>query len=345
MWGTEKTEAPTPRRREEARRQGLVPRSSELTGSLVLLAAALGLGMFLPAWWKALGQGMQALFLQGSVGPLLREGLGKPLAFLAALAALAFLAGAFQTRFLFTAYPLRLDWQRVNPSQGLRRIFSLMTLWELTRQALKALIIGFIGFSTLRAAQEAILEAGSMGLGEGLEALGQVGGRLAGRILMALLALAILDYLLQWWRVERSLRMTRQEVKEEWKHTEGDPQVKARLRQRHRQWVLHRQVHQVRRATVVVTNPIHVAVALAYRPQEHPAPQVVAKGSDWMAQRILQEAQRYRVPVVAHPPLAQALMKVPIGAFLPPALYQAAAEVLAQVFRATGRAREILGEA
>jgi len=175
--------------------------------------------------------------------------------------------------------------------------------------------------------------------------LGSVGLGLLWRCVVVLLLLSAIDYAIQWWRVERNLRMTRQEVKDELKQTEGDPNVKAQLRRRYRQLVMHRQIQRVKEATVVITNPTHYAVALRYDPKTLPAPQVIAKGTDWMAQRIVQEARKHGVPIVQNAPLAQALMKVNIGAFIPPELYQATAEVLAYIFRLTGRAKEVLGEA
>jgi flagellar biosynthetic protein FlhB len=269
----------------------------------------------------------------------------KPLLFVAGLMLVAFLAGAIQTRFLFTLYPLRFDWQKVNPVSGFKRMFSLMTLWDGTRAVLKAAFVGYVGFVTLKAGWDAVLATSTTDVRTGASTLGSVGLGLLWRCVVVLLLLSAIDYAIQWWRVERNLRMTRQEVKDELKQTEGDTNVKAQLRRRYRQLVMHRQIQRVKEATVVITNPTHYAVALRYDPKTLPAPQVIAKGTDWMAQRIVQEARKHSVPIVQNAPLAQALMKVNIGAFIPPELYQATAEVLAYVFRLTGRAKEVLGEA
>ncbi|MCS7186410.1 MAG: EscU/YscU/HrcU family type III secretion system export apparatus switch protein [Armatimonadetes bacterium] len=345
MFWSDKTEAPTPRRREEARKQGLVPRSAELTGTLVLLAGAvLGLLLF-PSWLRSLNAAMSALLVNGDWTPLAKDVLVKPLLFIASLMLVAFLVGAIQTRFLFTLYPLRFDWQKVNPVSGFKRMFSVMTFWDGLRAVLKAALVGYVGFVTVRAGWNAVLATSTMDVQTGTNTLGSVGLSLLWRCAIVLLVLSAIDYAIQWWRVERNLRMTRQEVKDELKQTEGDPNVKAQLRRRYRQLVMHRQIQRVKEATVVVTNPTHYAVALRYDPKTLPAPQVIAKGSDWMAKRIVQEAQKHGVPIVQNAPLAQALMKVNIGAFIPPELYQAAAEVLAYVFRITGRAKEVLGEA
>lgn len=345
MFWSDKTEAPTPRRREDARKQGVVPRSAELTGTVVLFVGALIAGWFLPHWWRRMAQGLSALVMHDDWTPLLRYTLLPTVLFVALLMVIALTVGLVQTRFLFTLQPLRWDWQKVNPMAGIRRMFSGTALWDATRHLLKAVLIAYIGFTTLRGQMDAVLGGARWGVVEGAAAIGHIALQVFWRCLIALLVLAGVDYAVQWWRVERSLRMTRQEVKDELKQSEGDPAVKARLRRRYRQLVMHRQLQRVREATVVITNPTHYAVALRYDPKELPAPQVIAKGSDWLAQRIVHEAHRHSVPVVPNAPLAQALMKVNIGALIPPELYQAAAEVLAYVFRVTGRAKEVLGEA
>lgn len=348
MFWSDKTEAPTPKRREDARKQGLVPRSGELTGAVVVLVGLLAAGSMVPAWWRHLLNGLAGLFGgvgSGGLAPLVHTTLLMTVAFLVAVMGAALLCGLVQTRFLFTLYPLRWDWQKVNPLAGLRRMVSGMAVWDAVRHTLKAALIAAIGFTTVQGHLGTILSSGAGDVVTSAATLGQVTVAVLWRCLAAVLALAAVDYAVQWWRVERSLRMTRQEVKDELKQTEGDPAVKARLRQRYRQLVLHRQIHRVREATVVVTNPTHYAVALRYDPKTLPAPQVIAKGTEWLAHRIVHEAQRHGVPVVPNAPLAQALMKVPLGAFIPPELYQAAAEVLAYVFRITGRAKEVLGEA
>jgi len=345
MFWSDKTEAPTPRRREEARKQGIVPRSAELTGAAVLFAGTLFGVLLFPSWLDSLSSAMNALLVRGDWSPLVRDVMLKPLLFVAGLMLVAFLAGAIQTRFLFTLYPLRFDWQKVNPVSGFKRMFSLMTLWDGTRAVLKAAFVGYVGFVTLKAGWDAVLATSTTDVRTGASTLGSVGLGLLWRCVVVLLLLSAIDYAIQWWRVERNLRMTRQEVKDELKQTEGDPNVKAQLRRRYRQLVMHRQIQRVKEATVVITNPTHYAVALRYDPKTLPAPQVIAKGTDWMAQRIVQEARKHSVPIVQNAPLAQALMKVNIGAFIPPELYQATAEVLAYVFRLTGRAKEVLGEA
>jgi flagellar biosynthetic protein FlhB len=163
-------------------------------------------------------------------------------------------------------------------------------------------------------------------------------------VLRGALALAVLgglDYLYQRFEYERALRMTKQEVREELRETEGDPLVRSRQRARARELARRRMLREVARATVVVTNPVHVAVALRYAPREAPAPVVVAKGARKVAERIREEAARHRVPVVTNPPLAWALYRgVPLGRMIPPALYHAVAELLAVLYR-SGQLREV----
>lgn len=345
MFWSDKTEVPTPRRREEARKRGIVPRSGELTGAIVLLCGIIaGIGL-LPQWLMGLQKAIASFLTQGQWEALVWEGLGKPFLFMVGLMAIGMLTGALQTKFLFTLHPLKADWQKVNPLSGLKRMISFMAFWDALRLTLKAFIIGGIGFVVLKDGLGPLIGTANANITASVATVGTIALRLLGWSLLALLALAALDYAMQWWRVEMSLRMTRHELKEELRHTEGDPNIKARLRRHYRQLVLNRQIYRVKEATVVVTNPTRLAVALCYEPKGMPAPKVIAKGSDWMARRIIAEAQRYSVPIIPDAPLAQALFKLPVGATIPPELYHAVAEVIAFVYRITGRTQEVLGEA
>jgi len=156
---------------------------------------------------------------------------------------------------------------------------------------------------------------------------------------LALAVLAILDFLFQRWETERHLRMTREELKEELKQTEGDPWVKARIRQIQRAMAQRRMMAEVPKADVIITNPQHLAVALKYELGEMPAPQVVAKGANFLAERIKEIAEKHQIPIVENPPLARALYQVEIGEYIPAELYQAVAEVLAYVYKLKGKVK------
>lgn len=345
----ERTEAATPRRREELRRRGQVARSPDLVSAAVLLAGLLALRFMGEELLRQTADLSQQLWrdlhqpdltpatvgrLSGLLVPWLVQVLG-PL--MAVLAAVGLLANLVQTGLLITWSPLAPDLNRINPVQGLRRLLSWRALVDLVRATLKLAVVSLVVYQTLRGRLEVLLLLPLQPLGS---SLAQVWG-LAWNLLLAaagaLLALAVLDYGYQRWSYERSIRMTREEVREELKQTEGHPLIRQRIRQLQRAVARRRMMAAVPRAQVVITNPVHLAVALQYLLGQMRAPRVVAKGERLLAEQIKQVARAHGVPVVENPPLAQALYRtVEVGQEIPPALYQAVAEVLAFILRLRG---------
>lgn len=340
----ERTEQPTPRRREEARRRGLVARSADL-GPAALLLGALGA---LALWGRTWVDGMRALVVRGltvpgslpgtdalpeQLGQALWEGARMTAPLLLAPVALSVGAQLAQSGFLLSWPALRPDWGRVDPRRALQRWLSRRSAVEFGKALTRILALGALLVATLRAAWPRLTDLGRAGA---LDMLLQLAGllvELSARTAAAWLALAALDYAYQRWEHERSLRMSREEVREELRNTEGDPRLRARLRALHRRMATRRMIAAVRQADVVVRNPEHVAVALAYRARQMRAPRVVAKGTGLLARRILDEARRHAVPVVEHPPLARLLYRlVDVGQEIPASLYRAVAEVLAYIY-------------
>lgn len=340
MW-SDKTEPPTPRRREEARKEGIVARSYEVTSVAVMFVGVACITLAAPKWIDSLISALQSAFM-GATEPMVWAML-LPIAILIILSAVAILAGALQTGFLITSRTLRPNFSRLNPALGVRRMLSLNSLWNGLYAILKVSIIGVVGYVTIRSFLDELAIAA--GVTEAAATILSLLSVLVIRLLIVFVLLAVGDYAFQWWRTEMSLRMTRHELREELRHTEGEALVKARLRGRYRQLVMHRQVAKMKEASVLITNPTHIAVALKYDPKNMHAPQVIAKGAGWLAAMLISEARKHRVVVVHNPPLATALFKLPIGSFIPRELYQAVAEVLAYVFRVTGRIGEVLSEA
>jgi len=346
----EKTEQATPRRREEVRRRGQVPRSGELTAAVAFLVALLA--------WRYLREGaleeaarcMGAMFA-ASAGVRLDESSVEGLYRVVILSAckmaggpvvLAGLAGLLvsvaQTGFLISAYPLRPDWTRLNPARGLARLFSQRSAAELLKAMAKVTIVGLAGHTALHGRLPMLARASAAPLEATAAALAEVVFQLLWRAAGALVALALLDYLYQRWAFEREIRMSRQELLEEYRRHEGDPVTRQRIRERQRQVARQRMMAEVPRSDVVVTNPTQVAVALRYRPERDRAPQVVAKGLRLLAERIVAAARGAGVPVLQDQALARSLYRLcPVGAEIPPDLYRAVAEVLAYVYR-MGRA-------
>ena len=345
----DKTEAATPKRRQEAQRRGQVPRSAELTGAAALLASSGVLVSLGPSMAGRLLDYAGGLLAGGAGGDLNAGGV-QALAIQAVLLVLRLvlpvgLAGAgaallsawLQGGFVFSLRPLSPDFSRISPAQGLGRLFSRRATLEALKAVAKLALIGWIAYAALQGRAAALLAVA----GQPPRA---VAGTLAGmarllllRVSLALAVVAAADYWAQRRELEQQLRMTKQELKEEMRQTEGNPEVRQRIRRRQREVVRRRMLHDVKKSSVVVTNPTHYAVALLYVPGMA-APRLTAKGQGWLALRIRELAAEHNVPLVENPPLARTLYStVELGQPVPAELYQAVAEVLALVYRLRGR--------
>jgi flagellar biosynthetic protein FlhB len=347
----EKTEKATPKRRQEARRKGQVARSRELVSVAVLGAGLLMFYFYGSYLVEQLGRGLSTgmvelatqarqdadmvTWLWHAAGNYLR--LTLPL--LAALVVAAVLTNLLQVGFVWSTEPITPKLSKLDPLQGARRLVSRQALAELAKSLGKIAVVGWVSYRTLKGEFDNLLPLSLM-------SSSQIGAYVGGAVLKimqrgfwAMLVLALLDYAFQRWEYERNLKMTKQEVKEEHKQSEGDPLVKGRIRSLQRTMARKRMMAEVPKADVVITNPEHVAVALRYDPTNMPAPTVVAKGAGFLAQRIKAIAQDNKVPLVEDRPLAQNLYRsADVGEEIPVALYQAVAEVLAHVYRLQGKA-------
>ncbi len=345
----ERTEEPTPRRREEARKRGQVARSRELAAVAVLgsglLAFMLAGGFMLTQLFYTLRYFLDLPFREINFPEVrilfyqaLRWGGLSLLPLLILLTVVSLLAHFIQTGGVVAWEFISPKAERIHPVEGFKRLFSLPSLVELAKAILKILIISTVAYLVIRAHREEILRL----LGEDLWEVGQglyvLSKDLVLKLLMALAVLAVLDFFFQRWDVERKLRMTREELKEELKQTEGDPWLKARIRQVQREMARQRMMAEVPRADVVITNPEHVAVALKYEIGQMPAPQLLAKGQGYLALKIREIAEEAGVPIVEDPPLARLIYaRVEVGDYIPEDLYRAVAEVLAYVYKLKGR--------
>ncbi|BDG59369.1 flagellar biosynthesis protein FlhB [Caldinitratiruptor microaerophilus] len=352
FFAQERTEPASPRRIQRARQRGQVARSPEVAAALTLLTAYLALRFWGPSAWGVL----LSLAREGWGGawgmvPELGEGdalhLGLRVLAVTALAAgplvvaaglTGLLANLAQVGFVLTGAPLAPDLGRLNPLQGLQRLFSRRALVDLVRALVKVVIVGIVAYRTVKGRLADLPGLADVPPEGVLAAVAGMAGTVVLRVGLAWLVAAAVDYVYQRWEYQMSLRMTRQEVKEELRETEGAPEVRQRIRRRQREIARRRMMAEVPRADVVITNPTHYAVALRYDAAEMDAPQVVAKGQGLVARRIREVAVAADVPVVENPPLARSLYEaVEIGESIPPELYQAVAEVLAFVYRLKGR--------
>lgn len=341
----EKTEEATPKRREDARRDGQVARSQELTTAVLLLASALTLSALTPGLGRALTEvfaygltaagteldGASATRLVQAIGWRTLAALG---AVLAAMAGAALAVTAVQARGTLATKPLEPKWSRLSPLANGKRLIGIQPWAELGKSLVKLGIVGLAVWLSLRAAWPELLALGQ----QSPAALLMVVRRYAVRLLLtaggAYVAFALLDYLYQLWQHGRSLRMSKEEIKQEYKQSEGDPMVKARRRSFARQLARKQMMRDVPTADVVIANPTHIAVALKYDPAVAPAPFVVALGERKVAQRIKQLAFDSGVPVIENRPLARALIaSAQVGQLIPVELYGAVAEILAFVIR------------
>jgi flagellar biosynthetic protein FlhB len=349
----ERREPATQKRRQDARRRGQVFRSSEMTGAFGLLGGIVGLGLGARGAYTALrGYFASQLSGVGSLPPgdLTVQSLGQwfgPAAsitlrcflpVLAGAAALGLLADYAQVGFVFTGEPLAARLDRIDPFAGAKRVFSRRALVELAKSLAKVSIVAVVAYLTVAPQLPRLGGFALLDLEQGFALAGQLAWTVISRAVLALFLVAAVDYFYQRGEYEQSLRMTRDEVRQELKETDGDPQLRGKIRQRQREVARRRMMAAVPKADVVVTNPEHFACALAYRPDEMSAPRLVAKGQDLLALRIRDVARQHRVPVVENKPLARAIYaSVEIGDPVPPALYRAVAEVLAFVYRLRGK--------
>lgn len=346
MASQERSEQATPKRRREARKRGDVPRSRELLTAAVLAAGLLALWSFgsgIAQRCAALmrsGLGFDPAVLQtperlpALFGQALVGSLWAILPLLIAVLAAALLAPALIGGWVFAPAAVKLDFSRLNPVTGFGRIFSMNSLVELGKALLKFVLLGGITALFLWVSHGEFLQLGQedprAGLGHGLRLVLQCAAWLLG----GLLALAAIDAPYQWLVYQRKLRMTRQEVREELKESEGRPEVKAKVRQLQQQMASKRMLEKVPTADVIVTNPTHYAVALQYQAESMRAPKVLAKGADHIAAVIRELATQHRIPIVSAPPLARALYRsTGLDQEIPATLYEAVAPVLTYIYR------------
>lgn len=344
--GQEKTEQPTAKRLDDARRRGQVPRSRELNTMAVTLAGVVGL----VAMSRSLGEGLSAMmsrrfvltrediFDANAMVTHLGEGVAEMFLSLAPFFLLIIVAAILSSvalgGFSFSGEALTPKLDKMSPLKGLKRTFSARGLVELLKAMAKFLLIGGITILLLYNTLDRYLSLHAMEVGQALSHLSGLVGWSAILLASGLILIAAIDVPFQLWDHKRQLKMTRQELRDELKETEGKPEVKGRIRQLQREMARRRMMQQVPKADVVVTNPSHYAVALKYDPDRMHAPRLVAKGADLVAMNIREVAREAGVPLVQAPLLARAIyFHTELDAYIPAGLYLAVAKLLAYVFQ------------
>jgi flagellar biosynthetic protein FlhB len=346
----ERTEEATPRRRDEAHDEGRIPRSQELTVAVSLLGSAAVLSALAPVAGKALTEIMgSALSNIGTLqvdresAPLILRDLmlrasGATIALIAAMTGGTLAVAALQARGVLSLKPLMPKFARISPSENFKNMVGMKPIAELLKSLGKIALIGAAVYGSVKAAlPDAIALSQESQLGF-VYVVKRYSVRMLSTAGAAYLALAAADYLWQWWQHEKSLRMTKEEVKQEMKQNEGDPHVKQRRRSIARSYARKQMMKDVPKADVVIVNPTHIAIAIKYDPDVAPAPIVLAIGMNKIAERIKEIAKESGVPMVENRPLARSLLKsARVGTMIPYELYMAVAEVLAFVLRTRGR--------
>lgn len=348
---SDKTEKATPKKRSDLRKKGQVLQSRELPTTLILLILFLSVRIFGRSISNSLIR-LFDMFAFQSTGYNLQEPseamklisfvmleLLKMIAPFFIIAIVIGILGSYvQIGFLFTFEPLKPKFSHLNPINGLKKMFSVRSLFELGKSIIKVILILWVAYSSIRGEFTNILKLMDLGIGQIAAYIIDTVLGIAIKICFYLLIIAAVDYFFQWRRYEKDIRMSKQEIKEEYKQAEGNPEIKSRIRQKQREISMRRMLSEVPKADVVITNPTHFAIAIKYEPQKMPAPYVIAKGADFMAKRIREVAEENKVHIVENKPLAQALYKsVDVGEAIPQELYKAVAEVLAFVYSMEGK--------
>ncbi len=343
--GQEKNEQATAKRREEAREKGQVAKSREVASVAVLLSCLIyfyfnagGLLQKIMAMMSALFRGCGQVNINLDNAPSFLTGLMLKtslllLPLLGLICVVALVANVIQVGFFYSPKALEPKFSKLNPLTGFNNLFSLRSAVEMIKNIIKTGVVGFVAYTVLSKELSNCLPLAERSVWEIMVYLGRVSFKILLTTCWVLILLAILDYLYQRWEYEKSLRMSRQEIKEEFKNTEGDPSIKARIKRLQREMARKRMMAAVPTADVVITNPTHLAVALKYDQEKKSAPQVVAKGAGFIAEKIREAARENLVPLIEDKPLAQVLYKmVKIDDLIPESLYRTVAEILAYVY-------------
>jgi flagellar biosynthetic protein FlhB len=344
----DKTEQPTGKKLEDARQKGNVAQSREIP-SVLILTGSLGVLFFGGSWMLGrLTAVMRVMYQRAGTLTMMPETMHtlfleiffNGIVVLVPLMLVVMTAGVFgnvaQFGFLFTGEKLSPNLAKLNPISGLKKLISLRSLVELAKSIIKLLIISSVAYVVINRYLDQIPGLMQLSIGNIISFIGQVSFQICLYTCMVLFVMAVLDFAYTKWQHHQDLKMTKQEVKDEYKQREGDPSIKARIRSVQRELARRRMMEAVPEATVVITNPTHLAIALKYEEGMH-APTVVAKGAGFLAQKIKSIAAENNIPLVENKPLARTIFKsTEIGDFIPAELYRAIAEILAYVFRLKG---------
>ncbi len=341
-----KTEKATPKKRQDERKKGNLFKSQDVISAVSVLSVFLTLKLTFPSIYDRLSLTLAEHIAYSATMDELTTGnavvlLGNALLVVAlatgpvvaVAVVVAILSSGVQTRFRFSKELLKFKFSRLNPIEGFKRLLSMRSIIELIKATLKITVIVVVLMASYRSVYDQFIELMMRDIRQAVGFILNTIIDIVFKLSLAFSAIAALDYLYQWWEYERNLRMTKQEIKEEYKQLEGDPQIKGRIKERQRGMAQRRMMQKVPTADVVIRNPTHYAIALRYNLKKDRAPIVVAKGQDSLALRIVAVAEQYHIPTTENKPLAHALYEaVEVDCEIPPEFYTALAEILAWVY-------------
>ncbi|MDR1875278.1 MAG: flagellar biosynthesis protein FlhB [Synergistaceae bacterium] len=347
FFAQERTEPATPKKRQKVRSEGKICKSRDLTAAVEILAGLFGLLFLGPSIISGLLGYLRGTIAFLGEGTLLRAGWFYGLedaairAYFDAWLVLGLIIATFvlavtirQVGWVVSFEPFSFNLDRLNPISGMKKILSMRSVVELLKGILKASLFGLVIWIALKNKLPTAIRAMQFSMEQGALQLWDLLWNLAMQLAVMLLIMGAIDYLYQKWDFEKSIRMSKQEIKEEYKQMEGDPQIKSKIRQKQRELAKKRMMSSVPKADVVITNPTTLAVALIYDREAMSAPQVTAKGKGLIARKIREIAEKHGIPIIENRPLARALFEgVEIGDEVPENLYRGVAEILAMVYR------------
>ncbi|WNR46660.1 flagellar biosynthesis protein FlhB [Paenibacillus roseipurpureus] len=346
----EKTEPATAKKRQDARKKGQVAKSMDLPAAFILLFSFVAFLMFgsymkgkiIHIFRNVYENQLTMDITKGNVQVLFMDLVQQGIMIMAPIFLLvvliAFIGNYAQIGFMFIGDPLKMKFDKINPISGFKRIFSMRTVMDFLKSTMKMLIIGYVVYTTLIGEKAQLLGLGHTPIENTFSFIASVTLKLGIKIGAILIVLAVADYIYQKYEYEKSLKMSKQDIKDEYKKSEGDPLIKGKIRAKQRQMAMQRMMQEVPKADVIITNPTHFAVALQYDSKNMQAPTVIAKGADYVALKIKEVAKEHGVITMENKPLARAIFaQVEIGDSIPADLFQAVAEVLAYVYKIKGK--------
>ncbi len=347
--GGEKTEAPSSKRRDDFRKKGQIAQSKEVQTASLLTFTLLFWVFYLPTFWKGLTEIIYSLFQSSGefvVTPssimnlasflLVKLGLLIAPLFLLVLI-IGFFSSFFQFGWVLTTKPLIPDFSKLNPISGMSRFVSKKSFIEVIKSLSKVFLIGWIAYSTVLDNFAEALILVDTNVGTTISYLGRISTLILAKVCAVLILMAFFDFLYIKWEMEQKMKMTKQELKEEFKQSEGDPHIKAQIRSIQQEMARKRMMADVPKADVIVTNPTHISIAIRYDSKEMTAPVIIAKGADHVAMKIREIAREHDIPIIENPPVARLLHKLDLGANIPEDLFKVVAEILAHVYSLKGK--------